>query len=540
MILHVGILVDGLEVSAWESAMLKKVVESGAARFSVVLVDRGAGISRANPLLKLYGMLDGKLFKYKPDAFQTSDVRSILQDVPVISLDGNNGAEEGLELSEGDIGRIKDHNLDVILRLGTRDLRGSLLNIPSYGVWAYVHGDTAQRKGVPQGFWELAENRPVMESSLRILSGDAGKDKILVSSFSRTHKLSLNKSRNITFWKSVSFATRKLEELSRNGGGKFLEKVSRENLHPRFVVGRTHDNPTVLYTMFFLLRQAWRVLMVWSGRRLSVDQWCLAFFFSKGLATMFWDFQRFTPPRDRFWADPHVIQWGGEYYIFLEEYVYSKQRGHISVSKMGEQGEPTKPIMILERDYHLSYPFVFSWNGICYMMPETSRNRTIELYECHSFPDQWSLKLVLMDHVRAVDSTLLYLRGKWWLFTNIAENEGAETTDELFLFHSDNFLTQQWKPHPLNPIVSDVRRARPAGRIFEYAGDLYRPSQDCSEEYGGGINFQKIVTLTEDAYHEEQVSSSKPEWDKKIIGLHTYSREGEMTVIDLCVRRPRR
>jgi hypothetical protein len=173
------------------------------------------------------------------------------------------------------------------------------------------------------------------------------------------------------------------------------------------------------------------------------------------------------------------------------------------------------------------------------MIPETSKNRTIELYQCSRFPDSWVLSEVLMEQVRAVDTTLLHHNGRWWLFTNIAEQDGGETTDELFLFYADDFRTTGWTPHAMNPIVSDCRRSRPAGRIFEHEGFLYRPSQDCSEEYGGGINFNRIVRLSEDEYEEVPVSSYKPGWDKRVIGLHSYSYDDNVKVIDLCVRRRR-
>jgi hypothetical protein len=173
------------------------------------------------------------------------------------------------------------------------------------------------------------------------------------------------------------------------------------------------------------------------------------------------------------------------------------------------------------------------------MIPESSENRTIELYECLEFPYKWRHKLNMMEGIFAVDTTLLYYHKQWWLFTNIVENEGAGYDDELFLFYSDDVFTNDWKGHPLNPIVSDVKKARPAGRIFQRHGKLYRPSQDCSKIYGYGFNINEIVVLTETEYVEKTISTVKPNWGKSVKGTHTFTYEKGLTIIDAFMRRRR-
>src|SRR4030095_414385 len=105
-------------------------------------------------------------------------------------------------------------------------------------------------------------------------------------------------------------------------------------------------------------------------------------------------------------------------------------------------------------------------------------------------------------NIKAVDTTLFYDQGKWWLFTALAENTEAFPQVELFLFYADELFSDEWHPHPLNPIVSDLKNARPAGRIFKKDGQLFRPAQNCSDRYGFGFNLNQIVTLSPDAYLE--------------------------------------
>jgi hypothetical protein len=55
---------------------------------------------------------------------------------------------------------------------------------------------------------------------------------------------------------------------------------------------------------------------------------------------------------------------------------------------------------------------------------------------------------------------------------------GARDTDELHFYFAS--LDCEWTAHPMNPVVSDVRCARPAGRTFEHDGVLVSPGQDSS------------------------------------------------------------
>ena len=82
------------------------------------------------------------------------------------------------------------------------------------------------------------------------------------------------------------------------------------------------------------------------------------------------------------------------------------------------------------------------------------------------------------------------------------------------------------------PIVSDVARARPAGRIFRHRGHWIRPSQDCSHGYGGAVVFNRIERLTIDEYRETPIARVDPTWAARLAGTHTYNAAGSIEVID--------
>jgi hypothetical protein len=189
-------------------------------------------------------------------------------------------------------------------------------------------------------------------------------------------------------------------------------------------------------------------------------------------------------------------------------------------------------VPVLEAPYHLSYPFIFEFENGIYMLPESNGNRTIELYKCTEFPFKWAFQKNLMKDCRAVDPTLIQWQGRWWLFVAQVETEGSSLWDELFLYHSDSPLSDHWAAHPRNPVVSDVKSARPAGRCFVRNGRLYRPSQNCSPHYGYGFNLCEITKLTENEYEERVVERVEPNWDEEVVSTHTFNYEAGLTIID--------
>ncbi|MCI0475550.1 MAG: hypothetical protein L0Y55_04835, partial [Anaerolineales bacterium] len=241
-----------------------------------------------------------------------------------------------------------------------------------------------------------------------------------------------------------------------------------------------------------------------------------------------------VPPRDVYWADPMAVERAGRVHLFVEEYVRANRRGRIVCLTFDEAGRVASHQVALERPYHLSYPFIFEYQNETYMIPETASRRAVELYHCTRWPDQWEFVRALMSDVYAVDTTLLEHAGRWWLFTNLKIEAGASSWDELHLFFADDPLAANWTPHPLNPVISDVRTARPAGCIFAFDGNLYRPSQDSSVRYGCALNLNRIETLTERGYAETRVETIQP--PRGLLTTHTYARAADWVFIDGATR----
>ena len=108
--------------------------------------------------------------------------------------------------------------------------------------------------------------------------------------------------------------------------------------------------------------------------------------------------------------------------IFFEEVNNTYPVGFISVIEVFKNGYYSVPTSILQLSYHLSYPCVFKIKNDCYMIPETVKNRTVELWKCVNFPYNSVKHSTLLSDIEAVDTTPLLHNGIWYLFTSTYRN----------------------------------------------------------------------------------------------------------------------
>jgi hypothetical protein len=116
------------------------------------------------------------------------------------------------------------------------------------------------------------------------------------------------------------------------------------------------------------------------------------------------------------------------------------------------------------------------------------------------------------------------------LFTTLGV--AASAHDDLYLFHMEDPLGA-WTPHRGNPVKSDARSGRSAGRIVIANENVYRLSQDCSYRYGYAINAHRITCLRPDSYAEESAGRMEPSpGSRLLLGVHTANNLHDLIVID--------
>ena len=568
--LRIGLLLSSYRIPAWERLMLEKIKAGAQAEIALVILKKtpvqGVQGKRQPFLYRVYRKVEGRVFRSNPGALALQDISELLKGTPVIRVQTEPGLG-GEWLGAGGADEISQSGLDILLQTGFSRPHGDIVKAARLGAWYYGLGEGSPdqpARNNPPGFWEVFEARPVTGCALYQVVDDQDPGRLLYQSFSATDPLSVNGNCNRFLWKSASFVARALKgAATAPHGGAEAAKVAPTVVQPGLVTPSpraatvpqggaetVRSTPAEFPGNAEFASLLTRYLARYASNRLSKllfhTQWHLYYGCPEMAAWLgpaasqavsrsgeqFAGFSRLKSPRPAFWSDPFVIYRQGLYYLFFEEFIYRKNKAHISMLTLGKEGIQSGPAVVLERPYHLSYPFMFEWEGDLFMLPETAAHRAIEVYRCLEFPYRWEFQQTLMEPVKAYDTTLFHHQDKWWMFTNLKENEGASSWDELFLFSADHPLSTRWTPHPHNPILSDVRRARPAGAIFERDGMLYRPSQDSSQGYGYGLNLNRILTLNESEYREELVRTLVPGRDPRIRGLHTFNQAGQMVVID--------
>jgi hypothetical protein len=538
--LRVGLLVDSLQLPAWIRHVIAEIQASGFARVTLVVQKDGpprppealyqrAWRHRRRLAYLAYKWIDSRLFRTTNDAFAMGDASRLVADAErmFVAVRETRFCDY---VRESDVERVRDARPDVLLRFGFRILKGSILHAARHGVWSYHHGDNHVNRGGPAGFWEVMEERPVTGSVLQVLNEDLDNGRVIYRSYAKTDRTSVWRNRNSYYWKSAAFVTRRLRDLAEDpaslttGSGCDDLQVYSERLH------RKPDNLEMcaLVGRYLTRRAAERIQRIY-----RMDQWAIAFRRSDEPvphSTLF-RFTEHLPPQGTSWADPFPVEDGEDYHVFLEEYDHATRAGHISVARVTRDGAFEPPVTVVERPGHLSYPFVFQWRGKWFMMPESASASRVEILSASKFPYEWTPEDVLFEGVRAVDSTLVMVDDRWWLFTSMAAHSATRHDDELHAFHGPTPFGP-WTPHRRNPVKSDVRSARGAGRFFRKDNRLFRPAQDGSGRYGSATTVNRIDRLTPADFHETIVTRFEPRWRSGLTGTHTLNSCAGLTTID--------
>ena len=234
--LKIGLLMNSLDIPLWEYQMLKRINQSDHFSIELLILNNtrkkeSSTLNKiknnfSNILLIILLKLEKLIFKVNPDASKIKNSKKLLKNIDIIKAKPiSTKFFDRFQLS--DIQNIKNYNLDVIVRMGFKILKGEILNCAKYGVWSYHHGDNNVNRGGPAGHWEVIEGKRITGTILQILSEELDNGKIIYKSFSSTDKNSIIRNRNKLLMKSISFLPRKLEDLYMLGSEVFLKDINK-------------------------------------------------------------------------------------------------------------------------------------------------------------------------------------------------------------------------------------------------------------------------------------------------------------------------
>lgn len=206
-----------------------------------------------------------------------------------------------------------------------------------------------------------------------------------------------------------------------------------------------------------------------------------------------------------FVADPFLFPDSNRWHMFFEVMNAQSGRGDIGWATSGDGLRWQYQKIVLTEPFHLSYPYVFEWDGQRYMIPETYQAGAVRLYRADPFPDRWTFVQELIRAPYIVDASIFRHQDRWFMFADTSQKAAHDT---LRLFWAEN-LTGTWIEHPSSPLVrGDPLVARPAGRVLILDGNPVRFTQGCRPHYGTNVRAFEIPRLTTSIYEEREIQDS--------------------------------
>lgn len=449
----------------------------------------------------------------------SAEVPDLLRIIPSVSPSGY-----VYRFSEEDVNAVKALNLDVMIRCGDGILRGDILSSARFGVLSFHHGDNQINRGGPPAFWEVYYRQPRTGFTIQKLSDvlDGG-DVFSRGYFPTQYPYLVNEAQ--LFAKANPFMRHIVSYLAKH---RALPEVLPTKPYSARLFRRPNLRQMITYLGQRFVHRTRQQLTYRAGYR---DLWHVGYVHSDWSNAELWRGPKIVNPPGTFLADPFVVHRDGKAYCFVEELDLALDLAVISVYELGKKSA-TPLGVVLDEPFHLSFPYLFEYEGELLMCPETSSNRDIRVYQCDEFPMKWSLKKVIKPDFYAADTMLFEHDNRWWMFTNTDEAEIDEFCSELNIFWSDSPLSTDWTPHAQNPVIIDSERARNGG-LLKKDGELFRVAQEQGfVTYGHASRIHRIKELTPEVYIEEEVARVIPEFEDGAHGGHHLHSDGGVTVFD--------
>lgn len=235
-------------------------------------------------------------------------------------------------------------------------------------------------------------------------------------------------------------------------------------------------------------------------------------------------------PKYGWTADPFLVEYKHEVYLFAEVFLYKTERnGKIGYCKY-KDGQFSEWHISMDRHWHLSYPNVWVDNDALFMCPESYQNGEVDIYRLIEFPDKWEKQEALISNVEYCDTTFLRDGEEKYAFTFERGEKSPAGNGLLYRFHNGT------SEHIY--LTDSLEGTRCGGKVMKKDGKYIRVGQNCVKEYGSGLIFFEIDSIWP-MYKEHEikriniqdVSIVNPQHD--YTGIHTYNSCSDIEVIDL-------
>lgn len=527
-----GVLCNGAFLQKWQFESVKLLIEAGHECHLFVQNDT---IYPHKTFFQKVKTIEWSHFIYqfwfrfmlKPEAKNMQSIEELSCEAKLIRC---KTLKKGISeyFTDSDIELIRSYNLDFLLRYGFSILKGEILDVARYGIWSYHHDDEQKYRGVPTGFWEILFNDPVNAAVLQRLTSKIDNGVILHKAYFATINHSWEANLQNLLMQSIEWPLHVCKKIECN-----TISFDDNNVAPLTPIFKAPHNGVMLKFLFILFRNK---LKFHFNDLFRFEKWQIGII-KQDVGKILTDKVVVCP--DPIWitdtkanatyqADSFGYLNIDGLHLLSELYSYKSQKG-IIVSQLidVETNKLLRSKIALEKNYHLAFPFMFSFENKWYCLPENSRGNSIDLYSYSSENGELTFVQTLVDDTQAVDTVLFKYSAKWWLFFT-----DCKSTNERLNIWWSNSLFSEFKPHAANPAKTDIRSSRPAGSPFYFEGKWLRPAQDCSIRSGRRIVLNEIEVLNETEFQEKEFCIIEPPQKKNFKGMHTFHVLNGMILVD--------
>lgn len=530
--INFGIMCSGFRLRKFHVECIKEILKIDNTELKLLIFNDNykQGLSFAQKIIRtpfneIFYKIFLRLFA-RSGINEIVDFSESLKNITILKCKTNKKGKFSEYFFDEDIQKIRDHDLDFILRFDFGIIRGEILNVPRFGVWSFHSGDEQKYRGLPPCFWEIYHNDNVSGAILQRLTNRLDGGVILKKGFLKTINDSYVKNLESVYREMKNWPAQVCKDIN-NGITGYLDNA------PSKTEAKIYYLPNNLELILFVFKLIKNFLKNRLKSLFIHEFWNVGIIDGPIIKMLEKDYEykiNFIKykEKNRFIADPFGFYINNELNIVCEEFNFNDFRGSIVNLKINKDFSLLEKKEVLKNDEHVSYPYVINDQNNIFCVPEISRLGELNIYQIDD-QGKWNKVSTIIKDKKIIDPSIIYHDGFWWLFGTILDNGKFHN---LFLWYSSD-LKGPWMPHKNNPVKTDVRSSRSAGSIFRKNNVLYRPAQDCSIGYGKRIVINKIEKLNIFEFKEDVVSVIEP--DKHSFfsdGVHTISSVGNITLID--------
>ena len=537
--LKIGILLDSNDINHINSDLVDRLMLSKKVdlKYFLILKDNYWDFSIDKPLYKrIYWIVKSKktfvflrklvlrnlhkieyrIFFGKPPNKTPLNKYKNVSSIKINSNISESGLVETFENSE--IEKIKRLNLDLLIRCNSKILRGDILNVCPFGIISFHHGNNDLYRGSPSAFYEVYNKEPYTGFIIQKLNNELDNGDVFLKG-------------DVVTSKFHAITSNKLHIKANKSMVSFLETLSISKKLPEAY-------PKIPYSNELYMMPSWKIIFNYS---LRLFKNLLKIFFNKLLNKKekqkkigfilntnwrnisLWKANIIKSENNESFSDPCPFKYKDKSYCIINSY---KKVNRIRLFELFKKEYSDLGTLIIGNKGNKN-PFIFEIDKNLYALVINPKNRSIEVYRCTNFPNNWSYVSSPISGKNFLNGFMIENSKEFWLITTSKDSNGYSYKS---VYKSSDLYKNDWHEVSVVDYFCDSNAinsglAYDDSKIFRFIDfNLYEKGNrlDCVE-----------INLKESIYKEKKIDIKiYPNFKNNINHVNNFFSKSDITVFD--------